>query len=103
MKINIFRSMLRRNQTKHTLVNAPDECCFWTCDGRVLRNLHDLHHALQEMSEETFCYHVNKEKNDLAKWVRQVLQDSQLAKDISRIRTRKVCLEKVGAGLKRYR
>lgn len=93
--------MARKKETKHSLVNAPDECCFWTCDGRVLHNLHDLHHALEEMSDESFCYHVTKEKNDFAKWVREVLQDSQLAKQISRIKTRKACLKKVEARLKK--
>lgn len=92
-----------KKRTKLSLVNAPcNECCFWTCDGRVLHNLHDLHHALEEMSDESFCHHVNKEKNDFAKWVEEVLEDGQLARQMRRVKTRKACLRKVGTGLKKY-
>jgi len=61
------------------LVCAPDDKCFWTTDGRILKNLDELQMAFGSMGEEVFLHHVNKEKNDFADWVEQVLQDSTCA------------------------
>ena len=61
------------------MVCASDGECFWTRDGRILQNLEDLHMAFGSMDEEVFLHHVNKERNDFADWVEQVLADLDCA------------------------
>jgi len=95
---DFFKSM--KIKKRSNLVNAADEHCFWACDGRVMRNLEDLHKALKEMPEDVFRYHVNKEKNDFAKWIREVLKDSQLASQSRRLKTRLTFVKKTEARLK---
>ncbi len=61
------------------LVCAPDDKCFWTTDGKILKNLDELQMAFGTMGEEVFLHHVNQEKNDFADWVEQVLEDRACA------------------------
>ncbi|MDA8596998.1 hypothetical protein N9L26_01535 [Candidatus Pacebacteria bacterium] len=64
------------------LVCANGEECFWTTDGKILRDLTELKEALDQISEETFVHHVNEERNDFADWVEQVLADRACATDL---------------------
>ncbi len=70
------------------LAVVPPENEFWCSDGRLLKNLSDLEHALREMSEETFGYHSNDAKSDFSNWVRDVIGDEKLARDLLKSRTR---------------
>lgn len=64
------------------LVCANDQECFWTTDGRVIADLKELEQALNDMADEVFAYHVNKERNDFADWVESVLRDAACAADL---------------------
>ncbi len=70
------------------LANVPEEFVFWCNDGRVLRNLLELKDALTTMSDETYTYHVNAEKNDFANWVKDIIGDTRLANDLRKARSR---------------
>ena len=61
------------------LVCAPDDKCFWTTDGQIIKNLEELKLAFGTMGDEVFLHHVTKEKNDFADWVEQVLEDKKCA------------------------
>lgn len=67
---------------KKFLSDVSTERCFWVNNGWIIRNLQELPIALQNMSKETFVYHVNKEKNDFHNWVNDVIGDKTLAKSI---------------------
>ncbi len=97
--------MLTNCKTKEKLaaVNAQDESCFWVNNGPVLKNLKDLKKSLLTMSKDTFSYHVNKEKNDFAVWIKNVLQDEILANKLTKIKTLKTMSKAVGEGLKKYK
>ena len=77
-----------REQAKQLLADVPEEYVFWCQDGRILRNLRDLGEALETMTDETFTYHANTEKNDFANWVRDIIKDEKLARDLSRSNNR---------------
>lgn len=64
------------------LVCAAEGECFWTTDGAILENIHDLHMAFGSMDDEVFLHHVTKEKNDFADWVEYVLQDLECAAEL---------------------
>ncbi len=63
----------------NSLANVPEEKKFWVCDGRVLRNRFELVAALKNMNTGTYGYHANKNKNDFAKWVNDIMGDKKLA------------------------
>lgn len=66
------------------LADVQPQYNFIVCDGKVVKNIQELHSALQKMSEETYKYHANREKNDFANWISDILKDAGLAQ---RIRT----------------
>jgi hypothetical protein len=85
---------------KKELINADDANLFWVNGNGALRNLKELADSLSGMSDETFVYHVNAEKNDFANWIKEVLLDSKLAADLKKTKTRTAMLKKVEARLK---
>lgn len=77
------------------LRQAEPEKCFWVCDGTVLQDLKELVDALEKMSADIFKRHVNAAKNDFAKWISEVLDESGLAKSIAKSRTAKAMAKKI--------
>ena len=75
--------ILRQN-AERLLGDVPAHCVFWCCDGRVFRNMGDLGEALPSMAEETFAYHWNEERCDFSNWVRDVIGDEKLARDLAK-------------------
>lgn len=86
---------MNKESAKNILGNVPEDKVFWVNDGRTLRNLQELSLALANMNEETFRYHVNKEKNDFRNWVKDVIKDEKLANDIAKIKSKKLMLERI--------
>lgn len=84
---------------KRYLSPVPTEKVFWSHDGSILKDMSELALALNRMSEETFAYHVNKEKNDFANWVKDVLSDDQLATQMYRLHDRNSTVALVGQRL----
>ena len=84
-----------KNKAKDRLGNVPEDKVFWVNDGKVLRNLKDIPAALVDMSEETFKYHVNKDKNDFKNWISDVVGDEKLARSIARTRSKEMMLRKL--------
>jgi len=78
-----------REDIRRFLADVPEEYVFWCNDGKAFKNLRELNHGLNTMTDETFAYHVNMEKNDFGNWVRDIIKDEQLARDISRAMSRR--------------
>ncbi len=70
------------------LGDVPEKKTFWCSDGQILKNLPELGTALKKMSEETFRYHAIEAKNDFSKWVREVIGDEKLARDLQKSLTK---------------
>ena len=70
---NLKGQAARKTTSKKTegrvLVCADGETCFWTNDGRILKDLTELRDALAGMAEEVYKHHVTKDKNDFAEHV----------------------------------
>ena len=71
------------------LSDVDPKFIFWLWDGTTLKNLDELLESLEYMSRETFYYHVNNSKNDFVNWIRDVIKDEKLAKDLSKVKTKK--------------
>jgi len=89
--------LLRRKTTtskkQSVAVEAPPAQCFWVHNGPILKNIAELGEALRRMSDEQFVHHVNRQKNDFAKWIVDVLQLSALAHDLHKATTRKAAIK----------
>jgi len=70
------------------LAKVPEENVFWSHDGRVLRDIKDLKDALADMTDHVFYYHMNEMRKDFASWVRDVIGDPKLAKDLEKTTNR---------------
>lgn len=70
---------------------------FYCTDGRVVKNLPELESALKEMSEETFCYHSSEAKSDFSNWVRDVIGDEKLSRDLQKSTSQTQAVKKVAA------
>jgi len=66
------------------LEDVPGDKQFYCSDGRVLKNLVELGSALTEMSEETYSYHSNATKTDFSNWIKDVIGDEKLARDLGK-------------------
>ena len=79
---------LKSEEARRILSNTPPDKAFWVNNGPVLKNIIELAAAAKKLTEQQFAHHVNKAKNDFAKWVDEVIRDSELAKQLRRIKTK---------------
>jgi len=76
-----------KSVAEERLGDVPQEKQFWCHDGRYLKNLQELDVALGEMTEDTFRYHSNEVKSDFSDWVRDVIGDEKLSRDLQKSAT----------------
>ncbi len=91
---------LKSEEAKRILSNTPPEKAFWVNNGQVLRSIIELANAAKKLTDQQFIHHVNKAKNDFAKWVDEVVKDSELARELRRIKTKDDLANAVTARLK---
>jgi len=77
------------------LSDVNPEHNFWVCDGSVLKSINDLQSALKKMNKNVFQAHVNKEKNDFANWINDIIKDEKLAKELYKVKDKKKIISKV--------
>jgi len=70
------------------LKKVKPEHAFQLIDGGELRNLEELAHMLEGMNHQTFQHHVNTQRNDFYNWIKDVIQDEELAKRIRFLKSR---------------
>lgn len=78
---------LRESDMPKQMIHASDEQAFWLHDGPALHNLRDLKHALDNITDEQFDFHVGENKNHFASWVKDVLKDDACAEELMRCKT----------------
>ncbi|MFT4260882.1 MAG: hypothetical protein ACMXX9_00435 [Candidatus Woesearchaeota archaeon] len=67
------------------LFDCRPEECFWTCNGRVLRNVYELVSYVKTSDDYSFKYHKNNEKDDFGKWIRDVFDDYILSDRLNNV------------------
>ena len=86
---------MSKRTAKKLLADVPHEHVFRFHDGRILRNMGELREALKTMNKDTFAFHVSAQKNDFSNWVRDVIGDQKLARDLDRSSNRTQAVKKV--------
>lgn len=77
-----------KRQLDKLLVKVPAEYVFYCHDGSVFADVRELAEGLEAMSDETFAYHSNLEKQDFSNWVRDIVGDEELANDLAKATNR---------------
>jgi hypothetical protein len=70
------------------LARVPEQYVFYCCNGSVFRDMAELAAGLAAMTDEAFAYHSNEEKHDFSNWVRDIIEDIELADDLAMARSR---------------
>jgi len=79
---------ISKEEANRRLGDVPDDKHFWCHDGKLIKNLRELGKALNDMSDETFHYHSGEGRNDFSSWIRDVVGDDKLARDLSKAKSR---------------
>jgi hypothetical protein len=85
-KVKLETRTDRKN--RKLLEKVPSGYVFYCHDGTIFEDVNELAAGLATMSDETFAYHSNLEKQDFSNWVRDVIGDKQLATDLVRATSR---------------
>ena len=88
-----------KKDAKKMMARVSKEHVFRCCDGRSLKNMEELENAFNTMADETFSYHSNGEKSDFSNWVRDVIKDEKLARDLSKAGSRSQAAKSVKSRL----
>ena len=78
-----------KEDAQRVLRSVADVKRFHCHDGEILNNIHELKAALGKMHSSAYHHHVSEEKNDFARWVRDVLGDDKLAGDLVKCEAQK--------------
>lgn len=87
---------------KH-LAEIPPQFKFYMSDGKVLSSLQELHQALQQISDNTYQYHANAQKNDFANWVGDIIKDPALAKKLKASKNRTQAIKEIAKKVKKHK
>jgi hypothetical protein len=91
---------IAKSVAEQMLGDVPDEKRFWCCDGRYLKNLDELKDALDQMANEVFHHHSNEEKTDFSNWVKDVILDEKLSRDLLKCAAKAEAARAVAARVK---
>lgn len=72
----------KENEEEHTEKIAEGEQRFFLKNGEAISSLRELRDRLSTMDEDTFNYHVSKDKNDFSSWIKEILLEPGLSEEI---------------------
>ena len=79
---------ISKEEANRRLGDVPDDKQFWCHDGKVIKNLSGMEGAFNSMSDEVFHYHSREDRNDFSNWIKDVVGDEKLARDLSKAKSR---------------
>jgi hypothetical protein len=94
---NVAAARVTRTKAQHYIADVQCDEVFWSHDGQTFKNLQELALGLITMDDETYMYHANNNKNDFAHWVREVVGDNEMARELESAMSRTDASEKVTA------
>lgn len=89
----------RGRKSPGVLARVPAERAFSCYDGKIFTALQDMAEGLMTMTDETFGYHVSLRNNDFVDWIRDVIKDDKLARDLSSVTSKLATIELITSRL----
>lgn len=91
---NMSNQKITKETAEHYLRDVdPMWRAFWFHMHFYAKNLAEFCQGLREIDEGVYLYHAEGHKNDLSKWVREVVGDGALADQLDKVKTRKEAVE----------
>ncbi len=90
-----IRIKVKKPYPRRFLRNVSPENSLWIINGDIVKSLRELLKELKIMNDEAFRYHVNKERNDFSKWVKEIIGDRKLAVGLKKSKTRDKALKAI--------
>lgn len=87
--------MKKKLDAKKILSAVQPDKAFWVNNGPVLKSLDEFAASLKNLKPEQFLLHVNRQKNDFAKWISEVVGDAILAQRIRVLKTKEAMAKAV--------
>jgi len=79
---------LTAKKAEEILNDVPDHHHFRLHMGTDIKNLKELAEALEIMADRTFFHHIGPGKNDFSNWIKEVVDDKELAGKLRNTDTR---------------
>ncbi len=86
---------LQYAEARRTLGKVSLTDGFWLCTNENLRSLDELSAALQKADNDVFRYHITRDRNDFEVWIREIVKDKELAREIARVKTKETLIRKI--------
>ncbi|HLD97572.1 MAG TPA: hypothetical protein VI934_04465, partial [Candidatus Nanoarchaeia archaeon] len=64
------------------------ELALWLSNGLIARNLKELAVALKKMSAKEYKEYADSQKNEIAEWIREILNDERLARQLKKAKNK---------------
>ena len=91
------------DDARRILEKVSSSNAFWLCTNRNLKSLTELAETLECVDDDVFRYHVTRDKNDFEAWIREVVLDKELAREIARVKTKETLIRKISERVLRLR
>jgi len=95
-----IRIKIRKPYPRRYLRNVSPENSLWIINGDIIKSLRELLKELKIMNDEAFRFHINKERNDFSKWIREVIGDRKLAVEFKKVKTRDKAIKAINNRIK---
>lgn len=84
-------------EARQFLQGVDPSVAFYINGGGLVNSLEELAAALVSMEDQTYKFHANSDKNDFANWIKEIVKDQNLAKEMLRARNRTSAARKVSS------
>ena len=95
-----FRLNVKKPYLRKYLRNVSPENSLWIINGDIVKSLRELLKELKIMNDEAFRYHVNKERSDFSRWIKEIIGDKKLAADLKKAKTRDKAIKAINNRIK---
>jgi len=89
LSINYIKQQSSFYKSEKEMAGIDPENYFWLDDNTPIRNLYELVEVLHKMGNITFKDYVNDKKNDFSEWVKNKLNDNELAAQLLKAKDKK--------------
>ena len=84
-----IKKAMGKTKKQSRVIEAPEESYFWVFNGPILRSINDLQDALTDMTKDQFEFHIKRNGNDFARWIKDVFNEEELSKQVAKLKSKR--------------